>query len=112
MEKAMVLGQRCYHKNKKSTTPMQAQYFPTKPAKAEKDHVPVAKDYDWIRAMVGKEVMGNDVLRVLQHPFHDCAKYVLNSCDSECAIQKCCSCKLATHEVEDDSPPIQEREPP
>ena len=56
--------------------------------------------------------MGNDVMRAVQRPFHDCAKYVLNSFDSQCEIADCCSCKLATHEVDDDSPPMEERQPP
>ena len=63
--------------------------------------------------------MGNDILRLVQRPFHDCAKYVLNSFDSQCEIADCCSCKLATHEVEDDttgmsqdSPILVERQPP
>ena len=56
--------------------------------------------------------MGNNVLRALQRPFHDCAKYVLNSFDSECELSDCCACKLATHEVDDDSPTVIERQPP
>ena len=61
--------------------------------------------------------MGNDILRAVaaavQRPFHDCAKYVLNSCDSECSVSDCCSCKVATHEVDDEepSPPLEERYP-
>ena len=66
--------------------------------------------------------MGNDILRAVQRPFHDCAKYVCNAADSECQSDCCgspCDCKLATHEVEDDttgmsqdSPIIVERQPP
>ena len=63
--------------------------------------------------------MGNDLIRIaagaLQRPFHDCAKYVCNATDSECQSDCCgspCNCKFATHEVDDDSPPIQERYPP
>ena len=60
--------------------------------------------------------MGNDLIRIaagaLQRPFHDCAKYVMNSFDSECELSDCCACKLATHEVDDDSPIVIERQPP
>ena len=60
--------------------------------------------------------MGNDVLRALQRPFHDCAKYVCNAADSECRSDCCgspCDCHLATHEVDgEDSPDIEERYPP
>ena len=56
--------------------------------------------------------MGNDVLRAIQRPFHDLAKYVLNSCDSECSMGNCCACKVATHEVDDEeTPPEQQRNP-
>ncbi len=57
--------------------------------------------------------MGNDILRAIQRPFHDCSKYVLNSCDSSCELSDCCACKVATHEVDgEDSPDIEERYPP
>ena len=60
--------------------------------------------------------MGNDILRAIQRPFHDCAKYVCNAADSECRSDCCgspCDCKLATHEVdEEETPPVLERYPP
>ena len=59
--------------------------------------------------------MGNDVLRALAQPITSCAKYVCNAADSECQSDCCgspCDCKLATHEVEDDSPILLERQPP
>ncbi len=60
--------------------------------------------------------MGNDLIRALQRPFHDCAKHVMNSGESECSSDCCgspCNCKFATHEVDDDdSLPVQERYPP
>ena len=59
--------------------------------------------------------MGNDILRAVQRPFHDCAKYVCNAGESECASDCCgspCECRTETHEVDDDSPPEQQRYPP
>ncbi len=56
--------------------------------------------------------MGNGLIRALQRPLHDCAKYVLDSCDSECELSDCCPSKLATYEVDDDSPDIQEARHP
>jgi hypothetical protein len=59
--------------------------------------------------------MGNDLILALQRPFHDCAKYVCNAADSECrsdCFGSPCDCHLATHEIDDDSPAIEERCPP
>ena len=60
--------------------------------------------------------MGSDLIRAAQRPWHDCAKYVCNSFDSDCQSDCCfgspCKCHLATHEIDDDSPIVIEREPP
>ena len=49
--------------------------------------------------------MGNDILRGLAQPFHDCALYVCNSADSECesaCFGSPCTCHVTTHEVDEE----------
>ena len=53
--------------------------------------------------------MGNDVIRAVQKPWHDMAKYCCNACDSECE-SPCGLCHIKTTETGDESPDVIEKE--
>ena len=41
-----------------------------------------------------------DLLTTLSKPLSDCTKYVLNDCESDCALSNCFTCHVKTNEVD------------